>query len=195
MRSQLRPALVLFLLMSLLTGVAYPLAMTGIGQALFPHQASGSLLERDGRVLGSELIAQGFVGAQYFHPRPSAAGNGYDGGASSGSNYGPTSRLLIATIRERALAEQKQNPHAPGPVPIELVTASGSGLDPHLSLEAALFQVPRVAAARGRDAGDLRAQVMRLAEDRQFGVLGEPRVNVLRLNLALDTPPAAPAPP
>ncbi|BDG04154.1 potassium-transporting ATPase subunit KdpC [Anaeromyxobacter oryzae] len=171
-----------------LTGLAYPLVVTAFARVLFPWRAGGSLVSDDsGRVVGSELIAQGFAGAAYFQPRPSAAGDkGWDAAASSGSNLGPTSRKL----RERAVADQarlaRENPEAPGPVPVELVTASGSGLDPHLSPAAALWQAPRVARARGVSLERVRALLHEMEEGRDFGILGEPRVNVLMLNLALD---------
>ena len=179
-----------------LTGIAYPLLVTGLAQALFPDRANGSLVRDErGRVAGSELIGQRFSSPAYFQPRPSAAGEGYDAAASGGSNLGPTSRKL----RERAAAESKrlraENPEAPGLVPVELVAASASGLDPHLSPTAALWQVPRVARARGLEQARVEAVVGEYAEGRDWGFLGEPRVNVLLLNLALDrqfgTPPGA----
>jgi potassium-transporting ATPase KdpC subunit len=184
MLQELRPALVMMALMTVLTGIVYPLAITGIAQAVFSEQANGSLIVRNGEVVGSSLIGQSFTGPAYFHPRPSYAGDGYAADNSSGSNLAPTSRKLIDAVRERATVLSAEAGGAR--VPIDLVTASGSGLDPHISPQAALFQVARVAKARGLSEERVQALVEEWIEGRTFGLLGEPRVNVLLLNLALD---------
>jgi len=171
----------------LVTGLLYPLALTGLSQLLFSSRANGSLVtDERGEVVGSELIGQAFAKPGYFQPRPSAAGAGYDAAASSGSNLGPTSAALRKRVEAEVVRLQQENPAAPALVPVELVTTSASGLDPHLSPEAALWQLPRVAAARGVEPERVRAVVESQVEGRDLLVLGEPRVNVLMLNLALD---------
>ena len=187
MRRQLVPALVVFLALTLLTGLAYPLAVTGVAQVAFPSRADGSLIERNGRVVGSRLIGQAFAGARYFHPRPSAAGEGYDAMASSPSNLGPTNPGLIDEVRTRTAAYRRENDLRPGQrVPIDAVTASGSGLDPDISVANARVQAARVARARDLDLNDVDALIEEHTGGRSLGFLGEPGVNVLELNLALD---------
>jgi K+-transporting ATPase ATPase C chain len=187
MRRQLVPALVVFLAFTVLTGVAYPLAVTGIAQVAFPARADGSLIEQEGEVVGSRLIGQAFSGPRYFHPRPSAAGDGYDAMASSPSNLGPSNLDLLAAVRQRQLEYRRDNGLSSSvAVPIDAVTASGSGLDPHISLANARLQAPRVARARGLPLDRVLALVHEHTDGRSLGVLGEPGVNVLELNLALD---------
>jgi potassium-transporting ATPase KdpC subunit len=184
---QFRSAVLLFLWLTLLTGIAYPLAMTALAQVIFPHQANGSIIERDGKAVGSVLIGQTFDDAKYFWGRPSATGPvPYNAAASTGSNYGPTNPSQLDAVRGRVEALKTANPDQSGPVPVDLVTASGSGLDPEISPAAAEYQVARVAKARGIDVDTLRKLVAEYTEDRTLDILGEPRVNVLKLNLALD---------
>jgi potassium-transporting ATPase KdpC subunit len=183
MASMIRASVVVFLALTVVTGVAYPLAMTVIGQVAFNHKANGSLVERDGAVVGSELIGQSFDEPKYFWSRPSAAG--YNGGASTGSNLGPTNPAQLDAVKQR-VADLKSAHGDDAAVPIDLVTASGSGLDPHISPAAAEYQVTRVAKARGISEDQVKILVANHTEGRTFGVLGEPRVNVLLLNLALD---------
>jgi K+-transporting ATPase ATPase C chain len=187
MLKDFRAALVGFALLTLITGLLYPLAITGIAQLAFPAQANGSLIVKDGKPLGSDLIGQPFSDSKYFWGRPSATGpQPYNGLASSGSNQGPTNPALLEAAQARVAALRAVDPDNRAPVPVDLVTASGSGLDPHISPAAAEYQVARVARLRGLDPAAVRALVTRHTEVRDLGVLGEPRVNVLRLNLALD---------
>src|SRR5947209_2533637 len=199
MLSQLRPALVLLVVMTVLTGIAYPLAVTGIAQLLFPHQANGSLIERDGKIIGSALIGQNFTGPRYFHGRPSATTDTdpndpaktvpapYNAANSAGSNAGPTSKALVDRVKEEAGKLKAENLSAA--VPVDLVTTSASGLDPDITPAAAAFQVPRVAKARGLAAERVRQLAAENTTGRTLGLLGEPRINVLKLNLALDALP------
>jgi K+-transporting ATPase ATPase C chain len=196
MLSQIRPAILMLLAMTVITGLAYPLAMTGIAELVFPHQANGSLVEHDGRIIGSSLIGQNFAGENYFHGRPSATvdtdpkdstktiPSPYNAQNSVGSNAGPTSKSLIDRVKGDAATLAKENPSSP--VPVDLVTTSASGLDPDITPAAALFQVPRVAKARHLSEDRVRQLVEAHIEGRLFGIIGEPHINVLGLNLALD---------
>lgn len=189
MLTHLRPAIALTVLFTVLTGLAYPLAMTGIAQALFPAAANGSLIEREGTVIGSSLIAQGFAGDAYLHPRASASG--YNAAGTGATNLGPSSAALIADVADRRAAWEALNG---APAPIDAVTTSGSGLDPDISPEAALAQADRIAAARGADPAEVRALIDAAVQGRALGLYGEPRVNVLLTNIALDEAfPMAPA--
>jgi potassium-transporting ATPase KdpC subunit len=186
-REQLRPALMILLLLTVVTGVLYPLIVTGVAQVMFSHQANGSFILKDGRALGSELIGQPFSDPKYFWSRPSATSpHPYNAAASSGSNLGPANPALTAAVKARVEALRRADPGYTGPVPVDLVTASASGLDPHISPAAANFQVSRVAKARNMDKEHVCKLVSLYTEPRQFEYFGEPRVNVLELNLALD---------
>jgi potassium-transporting ATPase KdpC subunit len=185
MMKNLVTAILMTIVTTVLLGLIYPLVVTGIAQVIFPGKANGQLIERDGQVIGSRIIGQPFSSPGYFRSRPSAAGaNGYDAAGSAGTNYGPTNKKLIDRVKADAEKAQAENPGKP--VPVDLVTTSASGLDPHISPAAAEFQIPRVARERGISEDEVRRVVAEFTEGRQFGFLGEPRVNVLSLNLALD---------
>jgi potassium-transporting ATPase KdpC subunit len=187
MSKLLRQSLVLLLLMTAITGVLYPLAATGLAQLIFPRQANGSLIVKDGKPIGSALVGQAFTDPRYFWGRPSATSpNAYNAGASSGSNLGPTNPALTEVVKQRIAALRAIDPGNNAPVPVDLVTASGSGLDPEISPAAVRYQLARVARARGLSASQVQALVNECTRGRQLGMLGEPRVNVLQLNLALD---------
>jgi len=190
MKKNLIISVLMTIVTTVLLGIIYPLVVTAIAQVIFPRKANGQLISRDGRLIGSSLIGQPFRGPSYFHPRPSAAGTGYDAANSAGTNLAPTNKTLITRVQQDAATLQAENPGVP--VPIDLVTTSASGLDPHISIAAAEFQVPRVARARGISQAQLEQLIAAHTEFRQFGFLGEPRVNVLELNLDLDRQSAKP---
>jgi K+-transporting ATPase ATPase C chain len=181
MKKSLITAVLMTMATTILLGIIYPLAITEISQIVFPRRANGQMILRDGKMLGSQIIGQAFTGPGYFHPRPSAAGNGYDAANSGGTNLGPTNRKLIDRVRQDIVDLQGENPGKP--IPIDLVTTSASGLDPNISPAAAEFQVPRVARERGMSEDQIRQLVIKHTADRQLGFLGEPRVNVLELNI------------
>src|SRR5215469_5425663 len=180
----LRISILMTIVTTILLGLIYPLVVTGLAQVLFHHKANGQLIEKNGQLVGSTIIGQGFSNPGYFHSRPSAAGNGWDAANSGGSNYGPTNQKLLDRVKGDVAAAQAENPGTP--IPVDLVTTSASGFDPHITPASTEFQLPRVAKARGVTVDQLRALVAKHSEGRQLGVLGEPRVNVLKLNLDLD---------
>jgi K+-transporting ATPase ATPase C chain len=186
MLKELGPGFRLMVVFTILTGLLYPMAMTGLSEAIFPRQANGSLVTVNGNLVGSSLIAQGFTKPEYFHPRPSAAGNGYDPTASGGSNLGPTSQALMTRMQASVVAFRKENPDFTGNIPSDILTTSASGLDPHISPAAAEAQAARVAKARGIPTGQIEPLIGQFTEKPDWGFLGEPRVNVLLLNIALD---------
>ena len=184
MKKNLLIAVLMTIVTTILLGIIYPLVVTGLAQLIFPSKANGQLIARDGKIIGSRIIGQPFTGPGYFHSRPSAAGSGYDAANSGGTNLGPTNKVLITRVEQDVAALHAENPNAP--VPVDLVTTSASGLDPDISIAAAEFQVPRVARARRMSEAEVQQLIAAHTEGRQFGFLGEPRVNVLELNLALD---------
>src|SRR6202790_1838542 len=184
MLKNLKISILMTIVTTILLGVVYPFAVTALAQLIFPHQANGELIMRDGKIVGSRLIGQPFFSPGYFHSRPSAAGNGYDAGNSGGSNLGPTNKMLIDRVNGDVQKLQAENPNMP--VPMDLITTSGSGLDPHISPDGAAFQAPRIAKERGMSQSDVNALIAKHTQSRQLGFLGEPRVNVLELNLDLD---------
>ena len=186
MLSELKPAILFTIVLSVLTGILYPLGITAVAQGLFPRQANGSLIKESGRVIGSDLIGQNFTRPEYFHPRPSAAGNGYDAANSGGSNLGPTNSALSDRLTKDAAQFRKDNPDFAGPIPADAITTSASGLDPDISPANAMAQATRVAKVRGKSLVEIQNLITANIEGRDLGFLGESRVNVLRLNLALD---------
>src|SRR5665213_354701 len=184
MLSELKPAILITIFFTLLTGILYPLAVTGVAQTIFPHRANGSLIERNGQVVGSDLIGQNFAKPEYFHPRPSAAGSGYDAANSGGSNLGPTNPALADRLTKDAAQFRKDNPDFNGPIPADAITASASGLDPDITPANAMAQSARVAKARGVSVDAVTNLIAANTQQRDLGILGEARVNVLRLNLA-----------
>ena len=186
MKQILIPAVLLTIVLTVLTGLIYPLVMTGLSQVLFPHQANGSLITVNGKIVGSALIGQKFTKPEYFHGRPSGAGDGYDAANSGSTNLGPTNQALVNRVRDDIKKFRQENPTYTGPIPADMLTMSASGLDPHISPASAFAQVDRVAKARGLTADAVRKVVEGHVEGRQFGIFGEPRVNVLALNLDLD---------
>jgi len=186
MWSEMKPAILITIVFTILTGLLYPLAVTGAAQAMFHKQANGSLIEKDGKVIGSELIGQNFAKPEYFHPRPSAAGNGYDAANSSGSNLGPTNPALADRLTKDAAQFRKDNPDFSGPIPADAITTSASGLDPEITPANAMAQASRVAKARNVSLDKVQSLIAANTSGRDLGFLGEPRVNVLKLNLALD---------
>jgi potassium-transporting ATPase KdpC subunit len=185
MKKNLATAVLMTIATTVLLGVIYPLAITAVSELLFPHRANGQMIQRDGKIVGSRIIGQAFTGPGYFHSRPSAAGNGYDAANSAGTNLGPTNRKLIDRVRQDTASLHLDSPGKP--VPIDLVTTSASGLDPNITPAAAEYQVPRIARERGTGEDEIRRLIIRHTEGRQLGFLGEPRVNLLELNLALDS--------
>lgn len=190
MKKNLWISIAMTVVTTVLLGLIYPMVVTGLAQVIFPHKANGQLIIKNGKVIGSEIIGQGFSGPAYFHSRPSAAGNGYDAANSGGSNLGPTNQKLLERVRADVATAQSENPGTP--VPIDMVTTSASGFDPHITPANAEFQLARVARARGISVEQVKAVVSKHTEGRQFGILGEPRVNVLELNLDLDRQFAVP---
>jgi potassium-transporting ATPase KdpC subunit len=184
MKKNLLTAVLMTIVTTVLLGILYPLVVTGLAQLIFPNKANGQLIARDGKIIGSRIIGQAFTGPGYFHSRPSAAGSGYDAANSGGTNRGPTNKVLISRVEQDAAALQAENPNVP--VPVDLVTTSASGLDPDISIAAAEFQIPRIARTRNLSVDRVRQLIASHTQGRQLGFLGEPRVNILELNLALD---------